>query len=561
MRESDGARTPRDDAAISVVAPDDAVDPLAGLDDGLEIAAAAPPATAPRVPPPSPPAPRPLSPGPPGTPAAPSEGPSAITRALAEVIEREKEKARLRIQELEKEFEREIVTLRRHAALLEEVNAAGEKIRQRVRMHLDLARRCRTMIRDMTRQIADECGAAGELGRGLEELRRKAAEETATLREDFRTRYGITLPFPDVTRGVEADAGAVRALERLREYGRGVEALEAGMNGVDSAENGAASPGNGKLPQGDGGSVRGVWAESTSGPEPPAASQTRPGPAHDGAPGPEPGSAPEAPSGPAPESDPGIAEAVTETATAPEKGSDVDTGTDDPPDSGAAVETAPAADAGILDDPAPVRTRTIARDTAADPFAPDPPEESVPELDDVPAGPSDDGGHSAGTARLALARLEGFRRTAPVPEDGGFRYFRNEGVQVLDGPSLLDRMAEGIQAAKVLHDRLSEARGAREQFMIKREIVELQDTLKAVVRAVIDFCAAGDCEMPGPAAGAFDLATLKSIADKLSIANWSDAFELTVFGHQVDTLAATMAPIFRSPDYALGVLSQLERRG
>ncbi len=164
---------------------------------------------------------------------------SEIERSLAEAIDQEKEKARQRTAELEKEFERGKEALSRHQAMLAEINSATESVRERAAKHVEQAAHCRVMVRRLADKIGEECQNATELGRELEALIEKADEEAASVRADLESRYGLSVPSVDRTarRGLGADLE--QALERLSLYLEGLVALEGDER---PAEEAPASP-------------------------------------------------------------------------------------------------------------------------------------------------------------------------------------------------------------------------------------------------------------------------------------------------------------------------------
>ncbi len=167
---------------------------------------------------------------------------SDIERSLAEAIDQEKEKARQRVVELEREFQRGKEAVGRHQAMLEEVKAATGSVRERIGKHVEQADHCRVMVRRLADKIGEECRNAEELGREIGDLLRKADEETARLRSELESRYGLSAPFGETAAcgGFEADLN--QAVERLSRYRDGLIALDGDERPAEEAPVAPVSP-------------------------------------------------------------------------------------------------------------------------------------------------------------------------------------------------------------------------------------------------------------------------------------------------------------------------------
>jgi gas vesicle protein len=149
-----------------------------------------------------------------------------IERSLAETIDQEKEKARQKVVELEREFQNGKETVGRLQAMLEDVRAATESVRERIGKHFEQAEHCRIMVRRMADKIGEECRTAEELGREIEGLLRKAGEETARVWSELESRYGLSVPLGEIVARDGLGADLEEALERLTRYRDGLIALD-----------------------------------------------------------------------------------------------------------------------------------------------------------------------------------------------------------------------------------------------------------------------------------------------------------------------------------------------
>jgi len=149
-----------------------------------------------------------------------------IERSLAEIIDKEHEKAQQRIAELEKEFRKGKEAVGGLQAILEDVRTAAESVRERIGKHVEQAVHCQVMVRRMSEKIGEECQNAEDLRREIDELLLKADEEKARVRSDLENRYGLSVPFGETAATVGIGIDLEQALERLSRYRAGLIALD-----------------------------------------------------------------------------------------------------------------------------------------------------------------------------------------------------------------------------------------------------------------------------------------------------------------------------------------------
>jgi hypothetical protein len=164
---------------------------------------------------------------------------SDIERSLAETIDQEKEKARQRVVELEREFQKGKEAVGRLQTMLEDVKAAKESVRERIGKRVEQAIHCRVMVRRMADKIGEECRNAEELRREIDDLLRKADEETARVRSELESRYGLSVPFGEIAALGGLGADLEQALDKLSRYRDGLIALDGDER---TAEEAPASP-------------------------------------------------------------------------------------------------------------------------------------------------------------------------------------------------------------------------------------------------------------------------------------------------------------------------------
>jgi regulator of replication initiation timing len=334
---------------------------------------------------------------------------SDIERSLAETIEQENEKARQRIVELEKEFQKGREEIGSFQSMLEEVRTSTEGVRERIGKHVEQAVHCRVMVRRMADKIGEECRNAEELGKEIVGLLRKADEETARVRSEFESRYGLSVPFGEMAALGGLGTDLEQALGRLSRYRDGLIALD---------------------------------------------EDERP------------------------------------------------------------VEEAPAFGPGI-------------GGNGVDPEA---------------------------VSRILTLHL----KTETIPDVGAFRVYRNDGYAVLDAGSILEETNRFIGEARALHERLAEAKSAKEKYFFKRDILSRQDSLRKIVRRAVEICEQETCDLPLPTNDVLSVRTLMDIEERLNTGNWSDPCDLRSFEDEIATLRSALSPRLTDMEsYGKAILEQL----
>jgi hypothetical protein len=151
-----------------------------------------------------------------------------IEQELEARILKEKEAARIRKEEIEREFQSERQALSEFRLMVreaeEERGACLEEIRERLKKVLHF----QAEIESLTRSTVDEIRKLNEAQKKLEELRERTAEKAAFLKKDLRERFGIVAEILE-EREIPVEIDLDREIERLR---RIKELLSAGSSGL-----------------------------------------------------------------------------------------------------------------------------------------------------------------------------------------------------------------------------------------------------------------------------------------------------------------------------------------
>lgn len=156
--------------------------------------------------------------------------------------------------------------------------------------------------------------------------------------------------------------------------------------------------------------------------------------------------------------------------------------------------------------------------------------------------------------------LEAYRRTESVHNGGEFQYYEKDAAIVLDGESLLAPMTRLIEAAKNLHARLAETKPAKEQFFLKREILNQQEILRKVVLKAVKLCGKETDSLPLYTSDIINVRTLKNILEGLNMGNWSDPYYMKTFEDEISALKTSLsARTSARLAYQKSILDQLNR--
>lgn len=139
-----------------------------------------------------------------------------VERTLASRIENEKEAARLRLEEIDREFDRERAALQEFRAQVSAAENERAELSREMREHFNLALAHQAEIDRLTKLTVEEIKKVNDVQQRMEDLRRQASERAGFLKRDLREKFGIETDVP-----AEAAAGSLPVdldaeLEKLR---------------------------------------------------------------------------------------------------------------------------------------------------------------------------------------------------------------------------------------------------------------------------------------------------------------------------------------------------------
>jgi hypothetical protein len=367
-----------------------------------------------------------------------AEKKSDIEKSLSERIAREQENARQRIEALEQEFEKDRNALDRHNSFVASLNEARTEIETRILGHIDKARHCGNMIRNMVGLAGDECRKAEDLFQEVEGLRRKSKDESDLFQTYLRERYGIEAPVLNTftTEGIRAEIDMEK--KKLNAFRELLSGAEAG---------------------------------------------TMPG------------------------------------------------------------EPAPVEDA-LPAEPIPSVESPADQELEEEEFS------------EIPSTPIEETGSAADPDSLRQ-----YGRSETISQCGAVRIFQKDRKKIIDGESILLQISASLVEAEKLQDKLSRTESPKEQFFVKREILDQQEFLRKFFLCAVRLCEKEQFELPLYTHEVLNVQTFKDILGLLNMANWSDAGDLDAFKERVNVLKASFqARIAMNGDYHRSLLEQLEAR-
>jgi hypothetical protein len=209
-----------------------------------------------------------------------------IERDLVSRVNQEKETARRRKEDVEREFEKERNALGEYRAVVKEAEEERDGLLGEAREHFDKVVRLQAQIESLAKATVEEIKKVTEIQQRIEDLRKKTAERAGFLKADLRERFGIVADVLDE----EQKALAIdldQELEKLRKIKEllAIESVAAGLGGtadegkepVDLASLDSAEAAELRIPE-----IQDLIAESTEVGEPAEPESPPPAPEPEG---------------------------------------------------------------------------------------------------------------------------------------------------------------------------------------------------------------------------------------------------------------------------------------
>jgi uncharacterized membrane-anchored protein YhcB (DUF1043 family) len=155
-----------------------------------------------------------------------------------------------------------------------------------------------------------------------------------------------------------------------------------------------------------------------------------------------------------------------------------------------------------------------------------PAEASAPREDKAPAFSEEE----------AVAFLESCRRTEPSDGWGEIEYFQRGDKAVIDGERLISTIDKNIEESRRLIEKLGQTESPKDQFFIKQELVNFQEGLRALFLRIVKMSEKGSWSLSRFTRDVLNIQVLRVFLERLSMENWSNAEEFTLFAESVREL-------------------------
>jgi hypothetical protein len=155
-----------------------------------------------------------------------------IERDLVSRINQEKETARRRKEDVEREFEKERNALGEYRAVVKEAEEERDGLLGEAREHFDKVVRLQAQIESLAKATVEEIKKVTEIQQRIEDLRKKTSERAGFLKADLRERFGIVADVLDEEQKALA-LDLDQELEKLKKIKEllAIESAAAGLGG------------------------------------------------------------------------------------------------------------------------------------------------------------------------------------------------------------------------------------------------------------------------------------------------------------------------------------------
>jgi len=138
--------------------------------------------------------------------------------------------------------------------------------------------------------------------------------------------------------------------------------------------------------------------------------------------------------------------------------------------------------------------------------------------------------------QVAFEKLEQYRKGDTNENEAEVSYFENNNRIVLDGEYLVSTLNNCFEEAKKLYIKLSQTESPKDQFFIKQELVNFQEGLRALFLRIVKMSEKGSWSLSRFTRDVLNIQVLRVFLERLSMENWSNAEEFTLFAESVREL-------------------------
>jgi len=136
----------------------------------------------------------------------------------------------------------------------------------------------------------------------------------------------------------------------------------------------------------------------------------------------------------------------------------------------------------------------------------------------------------------ALAIREKYRKSESSDDEGEISYFQKDDKIILDGENIISALTISIEEIKKLYFKIQEDESPKHQFMVKQDIMKMQEVLRKNIFKYIELCNKDNSSLPKYTIELLNSDVLNDILEKASMMNWSDQSDFNAFVDFVEDL-------------------------
>lgn len=159
--------------------------------------------------------------------------------------------------------------------------------------------------------------------------------------------------------------------------------------------------------------------------------------------------------------------------------------------------------------------------------------EVMPSPEEEPEVPDQE---SEAAIQDALAIREKYRKSESSEDEGEVSYFQKDNKVILDGESIISALTKSIEEIKKLYFKIQENESPKHQFVVKQEIIKMQEMLRKNIFKNIELCNKENSSLPKYTIEILNPDVLNGILEKASMMNWSEQRDFNAFVDYVEDL-------------------------
>jgi len=159
----------------------------------------------------------------------------------------------------------------------------------------------------------------------------------------------------------------------------------------------------------------------------------------------------------------------------------------------------------------------------------------------------------------AFSVLDKYRKTNGFQGESEIVYYENENKMMLDAEYIVVSISNCAEEAKKLYIKLANTDSPKEQFFVKQEIIQHQETIRKIMLSTIRMCEKDSDFLPKFTADILNLDVLKNILEKVSMENWSNQEDFASFDEFTKQLKDDFYARITPPDeYLQSIMEELK---